>query len=59
MTIDVTFGRAFRVWWSYTWRSIVLSTFVMVQVQILVIAWIVPPRSSGGCMARTGSPLNA
>jgi heme/copper-type cytochrome/quinol oxidase subunit 2 len=41
-TVDVTLGRAFRVWWSYTWRSMVLSTLVIVPVQILVITWIVP-----------------
>jgi hypothetical protein len=27
-TIDVTLGRAFRIWWSYFWRSMVLSTLV-------------------------------
>jgi hypothetical protein len=41
-TVDVTLGRAFRVWWSYTWRSMVLSTLVIVPVQIIVITWIVP-----------------
>ena len=41
-TVDITLGRAFRVWWSYAWRSIVLSPLVIVPVQILVITWIVP-----------------
>jgi hypothetical protein len=41
-TVDITLGRAFRVWWSYAWRSIVLSPLVIVPVQIPVITWIVP-----------------
>ena len=41
-TIDITLGRAFRVWWSYAWRSIVLSPLVIVPIQLLVIIWIVP-----------------
>ena len=41
-TVDVTLGRAFRVWWSYTWRCMVLSTLVIVPARIIVITWIVP-----------------
>ena len=41
-TVDVSLGRAFRVWWSYFWRTIVLSTLVIVPLQIFVIIWIVP-----------------
>jgi hypothetical protein len=41
-TVDITLGRAFRVWWSYAWRSMVLSLLVIVPIQILVITWIAP-----------------
>jgi hypothetical protein len=27
--IDVTFGRAFKIWWSYAWRAILLMIPVM------------------------------
>ena len=57
-TIDITFNRAFRVWWSYTWRNLVLSPFVIVPLQIVVITWIVPHvRAAGGVHGVGGAPL--
>ena len=40
--VDITFGRAFRVWWSYAWRAIVLSLVILIPLQILVFTRIVP-----------------
>jgi hypothetical protein len=40
--VDITFGRAFRVWWSYAWRAIVLSPVILIPLQILVFTRIVP-----------------
>jgi hypothetical protein len=43
MTIlDITFARAFRVWWSYAWRAILLSLIVVIPLQLAVFTWIVP-----------------
>jgi len=48
-TVDITLIRAFRVWWSYVWRKLVLSLVVIVPLQIYVITRIVPQvRAAGG-----------
>jgi hypothetical protein len=41
-TVDITFGRAFRVWWSYAWRSLVLSLLVVIPLQIFVVTRLAP-----------------
>jgi len=46
--IDITFGRAFRVWWSYAWRALALSPLVIVPLQIFVFTWIVPHARAAG-----------
>jgi hypothetical protein len=46
--IDITFNRAFRVWWSYAWRALVLSPLVIVPVQICVFMWVVPHARAAG-----------
>src|ERR1700722_6079493 len=33
---DLTFGRAFKVWWSYTWRVMVLSLPVLLAMAFLM-----------------------
>ncbi|HUL47559.1 MAG TPA: hypothetical protein VLV25_10715 [Steroidobacteraceae bacterium] len=53
-TVDITFNRAFRVWWSYAWRGMVLSPVVIVPVQIFVIAWIIPHLRAAGVGETTG-----
>jgi hypothetical protein len=59
-SIDITLNRAFRVWWSYAWRKLLLSLFLIVPLQILVITWIVPQvRAAGGAHALGGAPLHA
>ncbi len=40
--IDITFGRAFRVWWSYVWRTLVLSLIVIIPMQVFSFVWFVP-----------------
>ena len=50
-TVDITLNRAFRVWWSYSWRGLVLSPLVIVPIQILVITWIVPRARAAGVRA--------
>lgn len=41
-SVDITFGRALRVWWSYAWRALVLSLIVVIPMQIFSFAWFVP-----------------
>jgi len=40
--VDITFGRAFRVWWSYAWRGILLSLPVFIPFQIFMLTWVLP-----------------
>jgi hypothetical protein len=37
-TIEVTFGRALKIWWSFLWRATVLMIPVMVVAMIISIA---------------------
>lgn len=41
-SVDITFGRAFRIWWSYAWRALVLSLLVVIPMQIFSFVWFVP-----------------
>ena len=41
-TVDITFSRAFRIWWSYAWRAIVLSLVIVIPLQIFMFTRIVP-----------------
>jgi hypothetical protein len=34
--VDVTFGRACKIWWSYTWRALVLSLLVAIPLEGLM-----------------------
>lgn len=34
--IELTYGRAFKIWWSYVWRSVVLTIPVMFALLILL-----------------------
>jgi threonine/homoserine/homoserine lactone efflux protein len=36
--VELTFGRAFKVWWSYAWRAFVLGIPVAV---VMMIVWFV------------------
>jgi heme/copper-type cytochrome/quinol oxidase subunit 2 len=33
--VDITYGRAFKVWWSYSWRAMVLTVMAVVPLQLL------------------------
>jgi hypothetical protein len=35
-SIELTFGRAFKVWWSYSWRAFVLALLVVVPLEIVM-----------------------
>lgn len=35
----VTFGRALKIWWSYTWRGFVLMLLVMIPFQIFMFSY--------------------
>jgi hypothetical protein len=38
MDIEMTYGRAFKVWWSYVWRALVLSVLVScVTVPLMIV----------------------
>jgi hypothetical protein len=38
--VDITWARAFKVWWSYSWRAMVLSLIAMVPLQILLFTTV-------------------
>lgn len=40
-TIEITFGRALKIWWSYAWRAFVLMLPVVVVLDI-VIFFVIP-----------------
>ena len=35
-SVELTFGRAFKVWWSYSWRAFVLALLVLVPLEIVM-----------------------
>ena len=43
-TVDMTFGRALKVWWAYAWRSMVLWIPVGIAIGSSMFAWIPWPR---------------
>jgi hypothetical protein len=45
-TIEITFGRAVKVWWSYAWRSCVL--FIPVAIVVWPLMFFVIPRPHPG-----------
>ena len=36
--VDITWGRALKVWWSYSWRALVLTLLVMIPLEIIIFA---------------------
>ncbi len=40
-TVEITFARALKIWWSYVWRSCVLMLPVMVVLDI-VMFFVIP-----------------
>jgi magnesium-transporting ATPase (P-type) len=41
-TVDLTFLRAFKFWWSLTWRTLVISFPIYVIGMYRVFVWIAP-----------------
>lgn len=39
-SIELTWFRALKVWWSYSWRAMVLTLIVMVPLELVVVAFI-------------------
>jgi heme/copper-type cytochrome/quinol oxidase subunit 2 len=35
--VDITYGRAVKVWWSYSWRVMVLTLLAVLPLQILFL----------------------
>jgi hypothetical protein len=35
-SVELTLGRAFKVWWSYSWRAFVLALLVVVPLEIVM-----------------------
>ena len=33
--VDITWTRAFKVWWSYSWRAMVLTLLAVLPLQIV------------------------
>jgi len=40
--IDVTWLRGLKLWWSFTWRAMVLMMLVVFPLEILVFAFLFP-----------------
>jgi hypothetical protein len=40
-TVEMTFGRALKVWWSYTWRGMVL-TIPLSLVMVIFMFFVMP-----------------
>ena len=47
--IDITWGRALKIWWSYAWRAFVLTLLVMVPLEIAMAAYMMShlPKAGG------------
>jgi uncharacterized membrane protein len=43
--IDVTFGRAMKIWWSYVWRAILLMLPVMIVAMVIAISILPFPKA--------------
>jgi hypothetical protein len=41
---DITFGRAFTIWWSYVWRAFLLMLPVMIVAMVIAIAVLPLPK---------------
>jgi threonine/homoserine/homoserine lactone efflux protein len=38
--VEITWGRAFKVWWSFSWRGFVLCLLAMIPLQIILFATV-------------------
>jgi hypothetical protein len=38
--VDITWLRALKIWWSYSWRAFVLALLVMVPLEIVMFAYV-------------------
>jgi uncharacterized membrane protein len=43
--IDVTFGKALKIWWSYVWRAILLMLPVMIVAMVIAISILPFPKA--------------
>lgn len=47
--VEITFGRSFKIWWSFAWRTWVLSFLVVIPIQIFLFFFVfrnLPPAGS-------------
>lgn len=42
--IDVTFGKALKIWWSYIWRAILLMLPVMIVAMLIAVSILPFPK---------------
>ena len=55
-TVEITFERALRIWWSYTWRTIVLlAPIVILMLYVLPAAPVAGPE--GAAPAASADPM--
>ena len=38
--VDISWFRAFKIWWSYSWRAFVLCLLVLIPVEIVMFAYM-------------------
>lgn len=52
--VDITWLRALKIWWSYSWRAFVLILLVMVPLEAIIFWYAMSPlRKAGGNSADT------
>jgi hypothetical protein len=39
-SVDITWSRALKVWWSFTWRGFVLCFLAVIPLQIILFATV-------------------
>jgi hypothetical protein len=56
-TVEITFERALRIWWSYTWRTLALVFPLMFLVTFFLP--VTPLPAPGGAATGGADPMNA
>jgi hypothetical protein len=47
-SVEITFGRALKVWWSYVWRAMVLTIPVYFVLLAFMVSFMLPSMSHPG-----------
>jgi hypothetical protein len=50
--INITFGRALKIWWSYVWRAVILLIPILVITMIIAVSLFPFPKSGDVTLLR-------